>query len=76
MGISFLYNCLLYTSDVEVSNITSASGVEKVRMPVWCERDQNDIVWYDAEKQSDGTYKACLLYTSIRCFDWSITIIE
>lgn len=43
--------------DVIVSGITSKSGINKVQIPVWCKSDQSDIVWYDANKQSDGTYK-------------------
>lgn len=42
--------------DVIVDNIISPSGVEKVQVPVWCAADQSDIKWYDAERQSDGSY--------------------
>lgn len=45
------------TFDVILSNINSPSGVEKIQVPVWCAADQNDIKWYNAEKQNDGTYK-------------------
>ncbi|MBM6811353.1 GBS Bsp-like repeat-containing protein, partial [Faecalitalea cylindroides] len=45
------------TFDVVISNIDSASGVSQVQVPVWCEADQNDIYWYTAQKQSDGTYR-------------------
>ena len=45
------------TFDVVISNIDSASGVSQIQVPVWCAEDQNDIQWYVAEKQSDGTYK-------------------
>ncbi len=33
------------------------SGVQKVQIPVWSQADQSDIVWYEAEKQSDGSYQ-------------------
>ncbi len=46
------------TFDVVISNIQSKSGVSVVQVPVWCAKDQNDIAWYDAKKQSDGSYKA------------------
>ncbi|MBL1223877.1 GBS Bsp-like repeat-containing protein [Enterococcus sp. BWR-S5] len=38
-------------------NGSSKSGISKVRVPVWSKSDQSDIQWYDAVKQSDGTYK-------------------
>ncbi|SHK15739.1 GBS Bsp-like repeat-containing protein [Hespellia stercorisuis] len=36
--------------------VTGASLIKEVRIPVWCSEDQNDIVWYKAVEQSDGTY--------------------
>lgn len=44
--------------DVIVYNISSNSGVSSVKVPVWSKTDQSNIKWYDAVKQSDGTYKA------------------
>ena len=46
------------TFDVIVKNIESKSGVSQVQIPVWCASDQSDIVWYEATRQSDGSYKA------------------
>lgn len=43
---------------VTVSNIKALSGVNKVQIPVWSTSNQNDIKWYEATKQSDGTYVA------------------
>ena len=43
---------------VTVSNISSLSGVNAVQVPVWCSSDQSDLVWYNAVRQSDGTYTA------------------
>ncbi|MDR0922168.1 MAG: GBS Bsp-like repeat-containing protein [Lactobacillales bacterium] len=44
--------------DVIVKPTQVKSGVERVSVPVWSERNQSNIKWYDAVKQSDGTYKA------------------
>ncbi|NQI69899.1 YSIRK-type signal peptide-containing protein [Streptococcus suis] len=44
--------------DIEVSNVSDSHGVKAVRVPVWSEQGgQNDLVWYDAVRQSNGTYK-------------------
>lgn len=44
--------------DVIVSNINSPTGIEKIQVPVWSDRNgQDDIVWYTAKKQTNGTYK-------------------
>ena len=40
-----------------VKNIKSASGVEEVLIPVWCAENQNDLVWYKAEKIDNTTYR-------------------
>ncbi len=45
------------TFDVILSNIKSSSGVDKIQVPVWCAENQSDIKWYDAQKQSNDTYK-------------------
>ena len=43
---------------VIVSNVSDANGVKAVKLPVWTDNaGQDDIIWYDAAKQSDGTYK-------------------
>lgn len=43
--------------EVILKNVTSKSGVNAVYIPVWSESNQSDIVWYQADKQSDGSYK-------------------
>lgn len=44
--------------DVLVSNITSPYGIKEIQIPVWSETGgQDDIVWYKATAQADGTYK-------------------
>ena len=35
----------------------SMSDVEHVWVPVWCSANQSDIKWYEAKKQTDGTYR-------------------
>ncbi|MCB5953239.1 GBS Bsp-like repeat-containing protein [Enterococcus sp. BWT-B8] len=36
---------------------SSKSGISRIRVPVWSKVNQSDIKWYDAVKQSNGTYK-------------------
>ena len=51
--------------DVVVTNVSSTKGVKTVKLPVWSSQGgQDDIIWYDAAKQTDGTYK---LSVDIRC---------
>ena len=42
--------------DVVISDIHVAGGVKSILIPIWSESNQNDIKWYTAERQSDGTY--------------------
>lgn len=44
--------------DVVVSDVFAPKGVEAVRIPVWgSTKDQNDLQWYEAVKQPDGSYR-------------------
>ncbi|VUX09069.1 D-alanyl-D-alanine carboxypeptidase [Streptococcus constellatus] len=44
--------------DVVVTNVSSTKGVKTVKLPVWSSQGgQDDIIWYDAAKQNDGSYK-------------------
>ncbi|MBF0777381.1 GBS Bsp-like repeat-containing protein [Streptococcus cuniculi] len=44
--------------DVVVSDVFAPQGVNAVRIPVWgATNDQNDLQWYEAVKQPDGTYR-------------------
>ncbi|HFU4489767.1 TPA: GBS Bsp-like repeat-containing protein, partial [Streptococcus suis] len=46
------------TFEVKVSSVSSPLGVQKVRIPVWSDTGgQDDIKWYNASKQADGSYK-------------------
>ena len=44
--------------DVVVTNVSSTNGVKTVKLPIWSSQGgQDDVIWYDAAKQTDGTYK-------------------
>ena len=51
------YNQSKGSFDVILKDVTSKSGVSTVQIPVWSKANQSDIVWYQADRQSDGTYK-------------------
>lgn len=45
--------------EVQVSNIAAPRGVDKVFVPTWTDsKGQDDIVWHEAQRQTDGTYIA------------------
>ena len=47
------------TFEVVVSEVENAYGVKEVKLPTWSSANgQDDIIWYTAVKQADGTYKA------------------
>ncbi len=49
------------TITVTVSGIVSPSGISHVQIPTWTAfNNQDDIVWHDAQKVSDGVYSACI----------------
>ena len=43
---------------VELQGVSAVSGVQKVMVPVWSQKDQSDLVWYEAKKAASGTYYA------------------
>ena len=44
--------------DIVVSDIVSPGGLKNVSLPTWSEANgQDDIKWYNAERQADGTYR-------------------
>ena len=44
--------------DIVVSDIVSPGGLKTVSLPTWSEANgQDDIKWYNAERQPDGTYR-------------------
>ncbi|MCQ2499718.1 MAG: GBS Bsp-like repeat-containing protein [Lachnospiraceae bacterium] len=46
------------TCNVVIKGLKSPSGITKVQVPTWCAADQSDLVWYEAAKQSDGSWIA------------------
>ena len=53
------------TFDVVISNVSSNVGLKEVQVPIWSAKNgQDDLKWYKAVKQSDGTYK-----TSVKISD-------
>ena len=48
---------------VNMNGVSAPAGLAKMRVAVWCASDQSDMVWYDATKVSNDTYK---VYVDIR----------
>ena len=45
------------TFDVIITDVYSSKGVRTVQVPIWSEKDgQDDIRWYEATRQANGTY--------------------
>ncbi|MGU8054610.1 GBS Bsp-like repeat-containing protein [Streptococcus suis] len=45
--------------EVKISDIVAPKGIAKVLVPTWTESGgQDDIVWHEASRQSDGSYLA------------------
>ena len=43
--------------DVVISNVKAPNGVRSVSVPIWSETGgQDDLVWYTANRQANGTY--------------------
>ena len=46
------------TFDVIIKDVYSPKGVRTIQVPTWSDKDgQDDLTWYEATRQSDGTYK-------------------
>lgn len=46
------------TFDVRIADVFTPKTLNKVIVPIWSETNgQDDIVWYEAKKQTDGSYK-------------------
>ena len=53
------------TFDVIISDVYSSKGVRTVQVPIWSEKDgQDDIRWYEATRQANGTYTVNVQATS------------
>ena len=49
------------TFDVLITNLSNPSGISGVVIPVWSEQNgQDDLVWHNATKQDDGSYKVTI----------------
>ena len=49
------------TFDVVVTDVFSPKGVQSVQVPVWSDQGgQDDLIQYNATRQSDGSYKASI----------------
>ena len=49
------------TFDVLITNLTNPSGISGVVIPVWSEQNgQDDLIWHNATKQEDGSYKVTI----------------
>ena len=47
--------------DVVISDVFSPKGVQSVQVPVWSDQGgQDDLIWYSATRQSDGSYRASI----------------
>ena len=43
--------------EVKISNVVAPKGIRKIFVPTWTEAaGQDDIVWHEAQLQTDGTY--------------------
>lgn len=43
---------------VTVTSLSNSNGIKAVKLPTWTEENgQDDLKWYDAAKQADGSYK-------------------
>ena len=57
-GVISVKNNADNTFDIVISQVTSPAGVKSVSLPTWTTSGgQDDIHWYTADKQADGTYK-------------------
>ena len=49
------------TFDVVITNLTNSGGITGVVIPVWSDQNgQDDLVWHNATKQDDGSYKVTI----------------
>ncbi|CQR24907.1 N-acetylmuramidase/lysin [Streptococcus varani] len=54
-------NLLAGTFDIIISNLSSSTGIRSVRVPVWTEENgQDDLQWYNAERQLYGSYRVSI----------------
>ena len=58
------FNDLSGSFTVEVSGVVSPSSVTSVVIPVWCDPNQSDIVWYTAQPVGNNTWRADVSITN------------
>lgn len=62
-------NPTLGSFDVVISNVKAPNGVETVSVPIWSEiNGQDDIIWYKATRQADGSYRVTIKATDHKNF--------
>lgn len=42
---------------IELTGVGGGTGISRVQVPVWSQPDQSNLVWYEAEKTGEGTYR-------------------
>ena len=54
--------------DVHITNVSGGDkAIQGVSVPVWTSKDgQDDLVWHQASRQSDGSYKVRINVVTIR----------
>ena len=45
------------TFEVIVTGLNTPSGINRVQIPVWSQPNQRDIVWYNAVRHNDGSFR-------------------
>ena len=60
--------------DVVVTNVSGGGKeVKEVRVPIWSDKNgQDDLTWYHADKQSDGSYKVHVRYSQPQRRCWNL----
>ena len=54
-------NTITGTFDAVIRNVVAPNGLKEVLVPTWSDKNwQDDLVWYKAVRQSDGSYRATI----------------
>ncbi|MDY3823798.1 MAG: GBS Bsp-like repeat-containing protein [Streptococcus sp.] len=58
------------TFDLVIANVGASAGIKEVLVPVWSEQNgQDDIKWYQAQAQTNGTYKVTVFASNHKYTD-------
>ena len=60
-------NSVKGTVTMDISNLTSPSGIDTVKVKVWTKKDKSDAQWFKAKK-SKGNYKATIKLSKFKYF--------